>query len=53
MEYELSFSEQKVKAIRDTLAMGHDRSQTIQFVYRDRRYHSFLPSITEVVEVAQ
>lgn len=53
VEYELSFSEQKVKAIRDTLAMGHDRSQTIQFVYRDRRYHSFLPSITEVVEVAQ
>tara|TARA_R110002072_G_scaffold27564_13_gene89686 strand:- start:2272 stop:4305 length:2034 start_codon:yes stop_codon:yes gene_type:complete len=53
VEYELSFSEKKIKAIRDTLAMGHDRSQTIQFVYRDRRYHSFLPSITEVVQAAE
>ena len=52
VEYELSFSEMKVKAIRDTLAMGHDRSQTIQFVYRDRRYHSFLPEIREVAPTA-
>lgn len=48
VEYELWFTSKKVQAIRDTLAMGHDKSQTIQFVYRDRRYHTFLPDIREV-----
>ena len=46
--YQLWFTEDKVRHIHNTITKGHDISQTIQFVYRDRKFHAFMPEIEQI-----
>ncbi|WP_211551753.1 B12-binding domain-containing radical SAM protein [Magnetospirillum sulfuroxidans] len=55
VDYDLWYSEEKVRLIRNILETGYDRSQTIQFVYRDRKYYAMLPEIerTNAINLAE
>jgi hypothetical protein len=46
--FDIWFSQDQVETINGMLTRGHDRSQTIQFIYRDRKFHVLLPKVERV-----
>lgn len=49
--YDVYFSEEKVKQIKQLLKSSHDVSLTIQHVYRDKSYADLIPVIKESISV--
>ena len=46
--YEQWFDEDQLKKIVSILGSGHEKIQTRQFIFRDRKHHAFMPHYTKV-----
>ncbi len=51
-EYDLWFTEEKVKHIHDAMENVRNKSLEIQFIYRSKKFHAFMPEI-ELVRAGQ
>lgn len=51
-QYDIWYSEKKVMLMKQCLSSGHDQSQTRQFIYRDVKYHAFIPEIDKISDQA-